>query len=93
MEKSVGEKLKEYRKQRQWTQEELAKQLNVTRQAVSNWERDKTLPDVYLLKEIAAVFDMTLDQYMENTKQLAVFFWRLWQRSYSIWWSAASQIT
>ncbi len=72
MEKSVGEKLKECRKQRQWTQEELAKQLNITRQAVSNWERDKTLPDVYLLKEIAAVFDMTLDQYMENTKQAEV---------------------
>ena len=69
MEKSVGEKLKECRKQRQWTQEDLARQLNVTRQAVSNWERDKTLPDVYMLKEIAAVFDMTLDQYMENTKQ------------------------
>lgn len=72
MEKSVGEKLKECRKQRQWTQEELAKQLNVTRQAVSNWERDKTLPDVYLLKKIAVVFDMTLDQFMENTKQAEV---------------------
>ncbi|MCI9083686.1 MAG: helix-turn-helix transcriptional regulator [Lachnospiraceae bacterium] len=72
MEKSVGEKLKECRTERQWSQQELAEQLHVTRQAVSNWERDKTLPDVYMIKEIAAVFDMTLDEYMENTRQAEV---------------------
>ncbi len=72
MEKSVGEKLKECRTGRQWSQQELAEQLHVTRQAVSNWERDKTLPDVYMIKEIAAVFDMTLDEYMENTRQAEV---------------------
>ncbi|MEY8391470.1 XRE family transcriptional regulator [Lachnospiraceae bacterium] len=72
MEKSIGEKLKECRMNRQLSQQELAEKLNVTRQAVSNWERDKTLPDVYMLKEIAAVFDMTLDEYMENTRQAGV---------------------
>ena len=72
MEKSVGEKLKECRTGRQWSQQELAERLHVTRQAVSNWERDKTLPDVYMIKEIAAVFDMTLDEYMENTRQAEV---------------------
>lgn len=72
MEKSVGEKLKECRTNCQWSQQELAEKLHVTRQAVSNWERNKTLPDVYMLKEIAAVFDMTLDEYMEDTRQAEV---------------------
>lgn len=72
MEKSVGAKLKECRLQRQWSQQELAGKLHVTRQAVSNWERDKTLPDIYMIKEIAAVFEMTLDEYMEDAKQAEV---------------------
>lgn len=72
MEKSVGEKLKECRLNQGLSQQELAEQLNVTRQAVSNWERNKTLPDVYLLREIAAVFDMTLDEYMEDTRKAEI---------------------
>ncbi len=68
MEKSVGEKLKEYREGHHWTQQELAEKLNVTRQAVSNWERGKTLPDIYMVKAIADVFDMTLDEYMEDAR-------------------------
>lgn len=72
MEKSVGGKLRECRTMRQWSQQELAEQLHVTRQAVSNWERDKTLPDVYMIKEIASVFDMTLDEYMENARPAEV---------------------
>ena len=66
MQKSIGQKLRECREERNWTQQELADRLNVTRQAVSNWERDKTLPDVYMIREIAAIFDMTLDEYKWN---------------------------
>ncbi len=72
MEKSIGERLKECRIKRQWSQQELAELLHVTRQAVSNWERNKTLPDVYMVKEIASVFDLTLDEFMENTRQAEV---------------------
>ena len=72
MEKSIGERLKECRIKRQWSQQELAELLHVTRQAVSNWERNKTLPDVYRVKEIASVFDLTLDEFMENTRQAEV---------------------
>ncbi len=72
MEKSVGERLKECRTERQLSQQDLAERLHVTRQAISNWERDKTLPDVYMLKEIALAFDMTLDEYMEHTRQAEV---------------------
>ena len=43
----------EGRKRKNLTQEELAKRLNVTRQAVSNWENDKNYPNVEILKSIA----------------------------------------
>ncbi len=69
---SLGEKIKRFREQKPYTQSELAEQLSVTRQAVSNWERDKTLPDVYTLQQIAALFSMTLDEFMEGTKESEV---------------------
>ena len=43
---SVGENIKNIRKKNNITQEELAEKLNVTRQAVSNWENGKTEPDI-----------------------------------------------
>lgn len=39
----VGENIKRFRTQRHMTQDELAQQLNVTRQAVSNWETGGSL--------------------------------------------------
>lgn len=69
---SLGRKIKSCREQNHMSQEELAEQLSVTRQAVSNWERDKTLPDVYTLRHIAEVFDMTLDDFMEHTREAEV---------------------
>lgn len=69
---SLGQKLKYCREQRGLTQEELAEKIFITRQAISNYERDKTLPDVYTLKKIAAIFDMSLDEIMEHTKEAEV---------------------
>ncbi len=66
---SLGKKLKFYREQKQYTQEELATKISVTRQAVSNWERDKTLPDIYMLQKLSAVFEVTLDEFLEGTKE------------------------
>lgn len=69
---SLGKKIKYFREQRGITQSELAEELSVTRQAVSNWERDKTLPDVYTLQKIASFFDRTLDEFMEGTQEAEV---------------------
>jgi transcriptional regulator with XRE-family HTH domain len=41
------------------TQEELAGELNVTRQALSNWERDVSEPDLNTLKKIAVFLEST----------------------------------
>lgn len=70
--KSLGKKIRQFREQGNITQSGLAEELSVTRQAVSNWERDKTLPDVYTLQKIAAYFGMTLDEFMEGTKKAEV---------------------
>lgn len=55
----------EGRKKKNLTQEELAKRLNVTRQAVSNWENDKNYPNVEILKNIAEELDLKLSDVLD----------------------------
>lgn len=66
---SIGEKIKTSREMRQMTQDSLAEKLSVTRQAVSNWERNKNLPDIYMLQRMAALFGTTLDDFMEGVHE------------------------
>ena len=48
------------------TQDELARQLNITRQAVSNWENNKNLPDIGMLIRISDIFDVSLDDLIKG---------------------------
>lgn len=48
--KTLGEKLKEARKNVGLTQEQLAVKLRVSRQAITKWEADKEMPDIENLK-------------------------------------------
>lgn len=74
---SVGEKIKAFREARQMTQEGLAEELSVTRQAVSNWERNKNLPDIYALQRMAALFGITLDDFMEGVREAEIVMPRI----------------
>ena len=49
---SFGKRLQGYRKEKGLSQEALANQLYVTRQSISQWENDKTMPSVDLLLKI-----------------------------------------
>lgn len=51
---TTGKQIRHLRTQSGMTQEELAGELNVTRQALSNWERDVNEPDLNTLKKILA---------------------------------------
>ncbi|EOI03117.1 hypothetical protein UAY_00864 [Enterococcus moraviensis ATCC BAA-383] len=57
-----GDKIKELRTKNQLTQEKFAICLNVTRQAVSNWENNRNLPDLELLILISSIFHISLDE-------------------------------
>lgn len=58
----LGEKIAYYRRLNTMTQEELARQLNVSAQAVSKWEQKITSPDIALLPEIAKLFNVSIDE-------------------------------
>ena len=57
----LGKHIREYRTQRGMSQEDLAARVYVSRQTVSNWETDKTYPDVESLLLLSVLFDTTVD--------------------------------
>ena len=59
---TLGNKISQYRKNLELTQEMLADRLSVTSQAVSKWERQLSCPDVSLLPAMADVFGVAIDE-------------------------------
>lgn len=57
-----GTQVKELRTARNLTQEQFAEKLNITRQAVSNWENNRNLPDIEMLIQMSDVFNISLEQ-------------------------------
>ena len=58
------------RKDKKMTQEEFAKLFNVTRQTVSNWENEKSYPDLQTLIKISDMFEISLDTLMKGDKTM-----------------------
>ncbi len=59
------------RKKKGWTQLELAERLNYSDKAVSKWERGESLPDVMILKQIADLFEVTVDYMLVRDHETA----------------------
>ena len=55
-----------HRKDKGWSQEELAHHLNVTRQAVSRWENAQSVPDIDVLLAMSDLFSVTVNDLMEK---------------------------
>ena len=62
------------RKDKKLTQEEFAKLFNVTRQTVSNWENEKSYPDLQTLIKISDMFEISLDTLMKGDKTMVKKF-------------------
>lgn len=61
---TFGEKLQDLRRKAGMSQDTLAEKLDVSRQAVSKWERDETMPETEKLVRIAQLFDASLDELL-----------------------------
>ncbi|WP_143797002.1 helix-turn-helix transcriptional regulator, partial [Oenococcus oeni] len=66
---SLGESLKSARNAVGLTQDQVAKKMYVTRQTVSRWEQGKTLPNIYVLRELKQLYGLSLDNLSLQTKR------------------------
>lgn len=65
---TLGERLVMLRKQGNITQEELGSILHISRQAIQKWESDSSLPNIYMLRNIADYFNVTVDYLIDGTE-------------------------
>lgn len=63
---TVGEKIQKYRKDLGLSQEELGKKLLVSRQTISLWEKDQTVPTIDNLMRLSDIFDISVDEILDS---------------------------
>ncbi|MBP3568389.1 MAG: helix-turn-helix transcriptional regulator [Lachnospiraceae bacterium] len=68
--KQIGKKITNLRKANNMTQMELADKLDISFQAVSNWERGNTMPDISKLPELAEIFHISVDTLLNGKAPL-----------------------
>ncbi len=61
MNKTLGARIAELRKEKGLTQEELAKQLDISSQAVSKWEKDISCPDIMILPTLSKILGVSIE--------------------------------
>ena len=66
----IGEKIKEQRLNKEWTQEQLAQLLNVSRSTVSSWEVGRNYPDLETIISISDLFGISLDNLLREDTQM-----------------------
>ena len=62
----LGKQIKKYRSEKALSQDALAEKIYVSRQTISNWENDKSYPDVNSLVLLSKVFNVSLDQLIKG---------------------------
>lgn len=62
----IGNRIKKLREKINMSQEELALKVYTSRQTISNWENDKTCPDINSLKLLSNIFDVSIDGLIEG---------------------------
>ena len=62
----IGLKIKKLREQQKISQEELALKIFVSRQTISNWETNKSCPDVKSLITLSDIFNVSLDNFIKD---------------------------
>ena len=69
---TLGEKIQQLRKASGLSQEQLAEQLDVSRQSVSKWELNDTVPDVNKLIVISNIFSISIDELLKDKQPSTV---------------------
>lgn len=81
---NLSKQIKKYRERDQLSQEMLAEKLYVSRQTISNWENERSYPDIHNLLLMSVLFDVTLDELVKGDvemmrKELDKQQWNKWE--------------
>ena len=74
---SLNQKIAQLRNDNNWSQEELAEKLNVSRQSVSKWESGQAKPDLDKIIALSDIFDVSTD-YLLKDASLQPFMGSIW---------------
>ena len=66
----IGVKLKEARLRAKMTQENVAEELQVTRQTISNWENEKSFPDIVSVIKLSSLYNISLDKLLKGDEEM-----------------------
>lgn len=66
----IGKKLKDARMRSGFTQESVAEKVNVSRQTISNWENEKSYPDIISVIELSNLYSISLDELLKGDEKM-----------------------
>lgn len=66
----IGKKLQEARLKAGLTQEDVAEKIFVSRQTISNWENEKSYPDITSIIQLSDLYSMSLDELLKGDQQM-----------------------
>lgn len=66
----IGKKLKEERMKSNLTQEQVAEKLFVSRQTISNWENEKSYPDIMSIIKLSDLYSISLDELLKGDQKM-----------------------
>lgn len=66
----IGNKLKKSRLESKLTQEKVAEEIQVSRQAISNWENEKSYPDIISVIKLSDLYNVSLDELLKGDSEM-----------------------
>ncbi|WP_285768466.1 helix-turn-helix transcriptional regulator [Peribacillus sp. SI8-4] len=66
----LSERLKQEREKRNWSQNDLAEKIHVSRQSVSKWETGKNYPSIEVIIQLSDLFHITIDELLRSDEEL-----------------------
>lgn len=87
----VGQRIRKEREKRGWSQNDLAKLLQVSRQTISKWETESAYPDVERLMQLSDLFEISLDTLIRDREVSAKKLWVQRARTGMTFWDFLSK--
>ena len=81
MEHDIGSKIKAARLEKKLTQEQVAEILGVSRQTISNWENEKSYPDIISVIKMSDCYEVSLDYLLKGEQKMKTYYDYLEERT------------